>query len=178
MFATQSWSARVEVSTRGQELLSRHRLKELEKNLKELDIIVKDYEKSLVLIDFGIFSLFFWPRRGCYMASSREYDPKSVPELHENQDESNKFGNINATSSDCKCLVWEKWVGRCTFSAQGTLLETKVGFYLDVYLPECCKWVLGVNTSSLLESSLFRGMCLWNCLPNWTWIFQSTHLYS
>ena len=89
----------------GQELLSRHRWKELER----LDITMKYYEYHwswLISIDFGLCSLFFWPRCGCYMASSREYDSKSVPELHDNQDESS---DCNFKWLQVPCLRKVSW---------------------------------------------------------------------
>ena len=100
LFAPQSWSARVVVRSYSVDTDG--------KNLKELDIWYH-YEIlwiSLILIDFGLCSLFFWPRRGCYMASSREYDSKSVPELHDNQDESS---DCNFKWLQVPCLRKVSW---------------------------------------------------------------------
>lgn len=113
----------------GQELLSRHKWKELERTWYHWNI--------MNIIDLDWFWLILAYVRSSFdqgAAATWLHRGNMIPKASLNC-MIIKMNQVIVTSSDCKCLVWEKWVGRYKFSAQGALLETKVGFYLDVYRP-------------------------------------------
>lgn len=157
----------------GQELLSRHRWKELER-IWYLISLWNSYEYhwfwlilAYVRSSFDQGAAATWLHRG-NMIPKASLNCMII-----------KMNQVIATSSDCKCLVWEKWVGRYNFPRKALYSKQRLASTLMFICHNVANWsYISVNTSSLLESSLFRGMCLWSCLPNCTWIFESTYVYS